>query len=254
MKISYGSGYFFFCKFPFLIAIVLTSHFLLNACQQPVHQVDYWMAKVLEAHGGVNVLKQVSTVVFRGGIITGESRGTVVLTLSRPGKLRATMKYPAQYEDRILLGKKGWRNFGDGFEEAAGSSLDAMIFQYNHLNLPMDILDSNFEIVNIEQKVSGQNFPILELTAEGEPPMAVIIDPKTGLIKQVNGSITVGKHEVIMGVAYRNYKKVGGVMLPHRIINYVNGKTVAESSYDSVLVNAELDPKSFLVGHHAISQ
>ncbi len=101
----------------------------------------------MEAHGGSEALARTATIVFSGRIATRGDRGSVVLILSRPGKLRTTMKYARRYEDRILLANRGWRNFGTGFEEAAAHSLDAMVFQYNHLNVPMGILDGNYKIV-----------------------------------------------------------------------------------------------------------
>lgn len=228
-----------------LLAGFVLSCFLLSSCQQPSKPADALKAKVLEAHGGVGALEQVSTLIFSGEITSLKDSGTVILTLSRPGKLRATMKYAEKYEDRILLDNKGWRDFGTGFEEVVGHSLDAMIFQNNHLNLPMGFLDKKYKILYREQKIEGQTFPILELIAKNEPPMAVIIDAETGLIRQVNGKILMGTSEVIMGVGYRDYKEVNGVMLPSRIINYVNGKVIAKSRYHNLLLNISLDSKSF---------
>ena len=209
---------------------------------------------MLEAHGGSEALARTATIVFSGRIATRGDRGSVVLILSRPGKLRTTMKYARRYEDRILLANRGWRNFGAGFEEAAAHSLAAMVFQYNHLNLPMGILDGNYKIVYGEQKINARVFPALELTGENGPPMTVIIDPETGLIHRVDGRITKGSREVVMGVVYGDYRRVADIMLPHRIINYVNGAAIAESLYDSVIVNAELNSNIFKIDHQAIAK
>ena len=155
------------------------------------------------------------------------------------------MKYTERCEDRILLEKKGFRDFGSGFQEAGGHSLDAMIFQYNHLDLPMELLDKKLAISYDEVKAGEQNMPVLKLLAEDEPPMAAVIDPETGLIIQVVGKIRMGKNEVQMGVGYGDYRKVDGVMLPYRIINFVNGVAIAESRYDTVQVNSRLAPETF---------
>ena len=216
--------------------------------------VDQWQAKMVEAHGGADALSRVATIVFSGKIATRGDRGAVVLVLSRPQKLRTTMKYLKRYEDRILLGKHGWRNSGAGFEAAAGPSLDAMVFQYNHLYLPMGFLDVNYKISYAERKIDDKIFPVLELTGADGPPMTVIIDPATGLIQRVDGKISAGSREVIMGVGYGDYREVAGVMLPHRIINYVNGNAIAESRYDTVVVDAELDQNSFTIDPQAIAK
>lgn len=101
------------------------------------------------------------------------------------------MKYQNRSEDRLLLGNSGWRNFGGGFEMASGHSLDAMIFQYNHLNLPMGLMAQQFQIAYKPRKKGDQEIPVLKLTAPEQPPMAVIIAPETDLIRQVNGKITM---------------------------------------------------------------
>ena len=205
----------------------------------------------MEAHGGKDTLERISTIVYSGSIATRNDKGTVSLILSRSQKLRTTMRYLTRYEDRILLGKSGWRNFGDGFEEASGHSLDAMLFQYNHLNLPMGLIDGSYKVEYSEQKVDDKVFPVFELTRENEPSMIVAINPETGLIHQVDGRISMGPQEVVMGIVYEDYQSVAGVMLLQRIINFVNGNAIAESRYDTVRVNAELDQNTFNIDQQA---
>ena len=130
----------------YILALIVILGGLIYGCRQPMAPVDKWQAKVLGAHGGASALEKVSTIEFRGTIATRGDKGTVVLILSRPRKLRATMSFSRRHEDRILVAGRGWRNFGSRFEEAAGHSLEAMIFQYNHLYLPMGLLGGNYEI------------------------------------------------------------------------------------------------------------
>jgi hypothetical protein len=242
-------------RYILLLAAVLSFCFL-NGCRKPktlpMTPADQWQARIMAAHGGSKALARISTLVYTGKIATRGDRGTVVLVLSRPQKLRTTMKYLKRYEDRILLGKRGWRNFGTGFEEATGPSLDAMLFQYNHLSLPMGFIDNNYKITYTEQKIGAKIFPALELIGADGPPMTVIIDDETGLIQLIEGKISTGGREVAMGVGYGDYREVGGVMLPYRIINYVNGKAIAESRYDTVAVNAELDANYFSLDSQAL--
>lgn len=208
---------------------------------------ERWQTKIIAAHGGTDALARVANIVYRGRIATRNDRGTIVLVLSLPQKMRTTMKYSKRFEDRILLGKRGWRNFGSGFEEAAGASLDAMIFQYSHLDLPMGFINGNYTVTYVEEKTADKTFPALELSGPDGPPMRVIINPETGLIQHVNGRISAGGgQEVIMGVGYGDYREVSGLMLPHQIINFVNDNPIAESRYDTVAVNVELDKDTFI--------
>ena len=237
-------------RYIFLLLAIMPICFLA-ACRQPLTPVEQWQAKTIAAHGGADSLARIATIVFKGRISTRNDRGTVVLALSRPQKLRTTMKYSKRSEDRLLLGERGWRNFGDGFEEAAGHSLAAMIFQYNHLDLPTGLINSNYSISYVEQKIDDKTFPALELTDADGPPMTVIIAPETGLIQLVEGRISTGGREVVMAVGYGDYREVAGVMLPYRIINYVNGIAIAESRYDTVTVNAEPEKNYFSLDSQA---
>ena len=90
------------------------------------------------------------------------------------------------------------------------------------------------------------------LTGADGPPMTVIIDPETGLIQLIEGRIMKGGRKVSMGVGYGDYREVAGVMLPYRIINYVNGKDIAESRYDFVGVNTGLDQNYFSLDSQAV--
>ena len=112
----------------------------------------------------------------------------------------------------------------------------------------MGILDGTYNISYAEQKIEDMVFPALELLGGDGPPMTVILDPETGLIRQIGGKIAIDDRQVSMGVGYSDYQEVSGVMLPHRIINYVNGNTIAESHYDKVAVNPELGQDVFTIG------
>ena len=228
-----------------LIAVLVC--LLPAACQQPEAPAERWQERVLKAHGGRSALKRVTSLVYIGSIGTRGDTGAVSLSLTDSGELRTTMRYSKRFEDRILQGSRGWRDFGSGFEEVFGPSLAAMMFQYNHLFLPMGLLNGRYSVAYREKRSDEETFPVLELSSGFGPPMAVIIDPESGLIHQVNGRITAGNQEVLMGVGYKDYRKVDGVMLPHRIINFVNGTAIAESRYVTVAVNAKLEQNAFAV-------
>jgi len=234
-------------RYLFLLLAIIPLCFLSCRQEQPLTPVEQWQAKILEAHGGRDALTRIKTLIFNGRIATDKDRGTVVLALSRGRKLRTTMKYSKRAEDRILKGTRGWRDFGSGYEEASGASLDAMVFQYNHLDLPMAFIDGNYKISFFEKKIGDTIFPTLELTGAEGPVMNVMIDSETGLIQLVEGRISAGGRQVIMAVGYGDYREVAGVMLPYRIVNYVNGNDIAESRFDFVGVNRELDENYFAI-------
>ena len=146
----------------FFLALLATVFALLfpAGCRQPLAPAQQLQEKVLAAHGGRNALQRVSSLVFTGVIETrrGDS-GAVFLALTGSGALRTTMKYSKHFEDRILKGDRGWRDFGAGFEEVSGPSLAAMIFQYNHLFLPMGLLNDRYTTTYKETTSGGKTLP-----------------------------------------------------------------------------------------------
>ena len=106
---------------------------------------------------------------------------------------------------------------------------------------------SRYTITYGERQIDDKVYPVLELSSAAGPPMTVFTDPETGLIQGVEGRITAGGGEVVMGVGYGDYREISGIMLPHRLINFVNGNPIAESRYDTIAVNVQLSPDTFAV-------
>ena len=109
----------------------------------------------------------------------------------------------------------------------------------------MGFINGDYTITYSEQEINGRIHPVLELTGGNRPIMHVTVDPDTGLVQMVDGIIQAGSRKIIMAVGLGDYRDVGGVKLPYRIVNYVNGIAIAESRYDSVTVNADLAPDAF---------
>jgi hypothetical protein len=106
----------------------------------------------------------------------------------------------------------------------ADFSLEVMLFQYNHLSLPMGFIDNNYSINYNERKVGDKTFPALDLLGSDGPSMSVTINPDAGLIQLAETRISPGPREILMGVGHDDYREVAGVMLAHRMINFVNDR------------------------------
>jgi hypothetical protein len=205
------------------------------------------IGKVLSAYGGEKALRHVRSVVYRGEIdaTMRRDRGKEVICFERPGRLRVSLAYSRSREERVLNGSRGWRNSGEGFREVKGPPLEAMVFQYRHLDLPLGLVKGGYRISLSEEKRNGKSFPVLNLKSPEGPPMIVTVDPDTGLILHVAGIFRVEGGTTRLEVDYGDYRPVAGVMLPHRIVNYAGGMEIARTVFDQVEVNKPLDPRIF---------
>lgn len=206
-----------------------------------------WVERVTAAYGGRSQLEKVHSLVFQGHItaLMREDKGTETISLQRPRHLRTVIRYSRSGEERILNGHRVWRNFGAGFRRVSGPGALAVLYQYRHLDLPMGLLDGHYRMSLSEQKINGRTFPVLHLNDPQGPPMLVTIDPDTALIRRVAGVFKIRGHTTQLAVDYDDYRRVEGILLPHRMVNYAGGMKIAVAVFDRVRVNAPLPAALF---------
>ena len=88
-----------------------------------------------------------------------------------------------------------------------------MLFQTNHLSLPMGFIDNSYSITFTERKLGDKTFPALDLLGSDGPSMSVTINPDAGLKQLVEARISAAPREILMGVGHDDYREVAGVML-----------------------------------------
>ncbi len=219
---------------------------LLAGCQRQSDPARDWVARCLAAHGGEAALRQVQTVVWQGEIkAIGNRQGRSTILLERPLKLRTRLDYTNSREDRILNDHQGWRDSGSGFAAVSGPPLEAMIFQYRHLTLPLGLLDKGAKVSWAGTTKDGTVQPRLRVDRPGEPELLIDIDPQSGLIQRVTGEFQLGGQTTELAVAYGDYREVEGVKLPTTIVNFAGGMEIARSRFPRVAVNVRLPATAF---------
>jgi hypothetical protein len=219
---------------------------LLAGCQRQSDPVHDWIARCLAAHGGEAALRRVQTVVWQGEIrAIGNRQGSSTILLERPLKLRTQLDYTNSRENRILDGHQGWRDSGSGFVAVSGPPLEAMVFQFRHLTLPLGLLDEGAKVSWAGATKDGTVQPRLRVDRPGEPELLIDIDPQSGLIQKVTGEFQLGGQTTELAVAYGDYREVEGVKLPTTIVNFAGGMEIARSRFPRVAVNVRLPATAF---------
>lgn len=206
------------------------------------------VASMLKAYGGDPVGKIVS-VSARGRIVEflNGKEGSYRRYLERPGKLRVEVMPEQGGEVRVLDGNKGWQASGERFIPVSPLELQSMKYQYRYLDLPMGLADKGVRVVyGGKQRFKEREALLLLIESSGAPRLSVLVDAKTRLIVRVAASFAMG----MMGggelsTEYSDFRAVGGVLFPHKLINFAGGMKLSEIMLDSIEVNRGISPDLF---------
>jgi len=207
------------------------------------------IAAVLYAYGGREALAGVKIVVAQGRIddFLRRTSGGYARSMERPGKLRIDILPERGGEVRILSGDRGWQGSGDDLRPANPLALSSMRYQYGYLDLPMSLADHS---VTVRQggtrDLRGQTMTLLLVNLAEAPQLRVYLDPASHLIRRVEADFAMGgMGSSQLGTEYADYRPVGGVLFPHRLLNYAGDQHISTITIERLTVNQPLPAGAF---------
>lgn len=206
------------------------------------------VSKIIDAYGGKEQLAKVVSISAEGYIKNYFSSdvGTYFRYLKREMKLLVDIKYSRSAEKRILSGDKGYRGTNGKVTEVKGPPYDAMIYQYNQLNLPYGLIDGTFKVAYLHRdSLGGVNAEVLKLEDKYGHEIEVYISTKDFLILKVIGYFKMGKEKISLGAEFKEYRKIEGLLLPFKIINYADDSKVSETEIYKYNINPKIDDSTF---------
>jgi len=230
-------------SFTLLIFVALL---VLCGCQEKPESAESVAQKVVQAHGGAEALRTAQGFLFHGLIhsLGEEEHGKVWVLFRQPDLLRVVAELADMKVDRLYINGEGWLDSGTGFEKASGMDLDLMRFQAEHLMIPLGLLEKKYQLKLLEK--TGESAPTrLLLTDSSGTETIISIDPINSVVRMVEREIVVQDKNVKFGVVYEDYRPVKGLQMPFRTINFVNGKAIGRSDYQSVQTNPSLPENIF---------
>ncbi len=212
-------------------------------------QQESFIREVLQAYGGEKALANIKTVYSKGSIRTfmRDEKGISTRYFKRPRKLRAELFYPHASETRIVSGFQGWRGSDTiTLREVHGPPYLAMVYQFKYLDLPFGFLDKGYKITYLGRETLREiPVEVLQLVDDEGPVMRVYIDSATRLITRVAGSFDFGQGSAELSAEFSDYRTVGGIKIPFRVINYSGGNKIAETVLTEVEFNREMPDSLF---------
>lgn len=245
-KIS-GARTSLFCIFvvPVVILLLLAAR---SSAESVAGGEGLLITKIINAYGGKGLLSKVRTISAEGRIrkYLPDDEGTYIRRMTRERKLSVDIRYSGTSEKRILNGQNGYRGTNGKVEKVLGPPFDAMVYQYNQLNLPFGLIDGSFSVTeSTKGTFNGREVEILKLQDAHGYKIDVNVDPKDYMIRRVTGRFTAGNHETSLSAAMTDFRKVDGVLLPFKIINYAGDTKLSETVITTYKINPAIDDSTF---------
>lgn len=206
------------------------------------------VASVLESYGGIDVVSRVKSVVAKGTIadFMKNREGEYARYYARPQKLRIEIMADQGGEARVLDGMRGLQGTPNALREARPVALQAMIYQFTYLNLPMGLAD-NSSVVTYGGKdnMKGRQVDLILVEVIGAPKLRVYVDSESRLIVRVASDFDMGMGSSELSTEYEDFRRVGKMLFPFRLVNFAGDMKLSVISLSDIQINTDIPKEIF---------
>jgi len=237
----------------FLKSIVILLLLFSIAYAENNHDENDIVSKIIDAYGGKDNLAKVISIAAEGHInnFFSNDEGTYFRYIKRDRKLYVNIKYSRTEEKRILNGDKGYRGSDGKVSEVKGPPYDAMVYQYNQLDLPYGfIIDNTFKVTYLRKDaLNGIDVKVLKVSDKYGHDIEVYVSARAFFILKVVGSFGKGDNAMSLGAEFSDFNKVNGVLLPFKITNYADSTKISETKITKYTINPSVDESAYFSNH-----
>jgi hypothetical protein len=239
----------FFCITLCLLFIAGPAGLCADEVPDEAQRVASVINKVIDVYGGKDAVGNIHSLHVKGNIkaFVLKDQGTYELYFKAGRKLRVETKYTRSAEFRILNGDRGYRGTDAlQVEEVHGTRYFAMVYHYKHLNILHDIVKGTYEISHAG-RTALHDTPVEIFTFKDKEGavMDVYIDARDFLILKVTGYFLEMKKKIGLSVEFSDFRKVDGVLLPFRVVNYAGGRKIAQTVIEKYFINQDIRDSLF---------
>jgi hypothetical protein len=205
------------------------------------------LATIMTNYGGQEQLAAIRSITAKGQIVDlrkgKEGPYRLVLTTDHRFRSESLVTPSSSGEMRVVDNDRGWRNSGLQMVPQLGADLAALRAQYEACALPLTLLDPKLSLTYDAPNIV-QNHPVetYRLTRPGAPVMTIHFDAVSLLIHRVEWQ---SKNDTSLAIEFSDYRFVGGVLFPFKLVNYADDIKVSEVSIKTIDLNGPLPASTF---------
>jgi outer membrane lipoprotein-sorting protein len=225
---------------------------LVVAAAAHAQTVDEIVAKNLQAKGGAEKWQSVNSVKMTGKITAQGQELPLTVYAKRPNLSRQEITLPDGKVVQAFDGTTAWvinPMMGSDAPQAipAGAAdvmknsadFDGALINYKNKGHTIEFVG--------KEKLGDKDVYHLKVTMKGGQVQHYFLDAESGLEMKTSAEVDMGMGgaKQTLDTEMANYKQVGGIMLPHTVKQFMNGKQMVEMSVTGVEFNAPVDDSIF---------
>lgn len=216
--------------------------------------VDEIVAKNMQAKGGADKWKSVSSVKTTGKILIQQGPGIeapLTVYAKRPNYTRQEIVVRDQQLVQAFDGTTGWMINPlagiDGPQEVPAAMTDMMKTSSDFDGALMNYKEKGHTIELVgKEKLEGAEVHHLKLTMKNGHVQHYYLDANTGVELKTMADVDLGTgQKQTIETEMSNYQQVNGILIPHSVKQTINGKPVVQMTIDKVEFNAAIDDALF---------
>jgi outer membrane lipoprotein-sorting protein len=214
--------------------------------------VDELVAKNLQAKGGAEKWQSVNSVKMTGTIAVQGQQLPLTMYARRPNKNRQEISLPDGKIVQAFDGTTAWvinPMMGSNAPQVVPGSVADMMKNSADFDGALINYKSKGHTIELvgKEKLADKDAYHLKITMKGGQVQHYFLDAESGLELKTSAEVDMGAGgpKQTLDTEMSNYKAEAGIMLPHTVKQFVNGKPTVEMSVTAVEFNAPVDDAIF---------
>jgi outer membrane lipoprotein-sorting protein len=213
--------------------------------------VDEIVAQNLEARGGIDKIKSVSSATVTGKMTGGPAEVPITMKWKRPKKMRLEFTMQGMTGVQAYDGAVGWSIMPFlGKQDAEPMSAEELKQVEEQADFDGDLVDykekgHQLELVG-KETLEGTPAWKLKLTKKSGDVTYIYLDAEAFLEIKHEGKRTIRGQEFEIETTFGDYKEVGGLVFAHSIESRPKGAPVGQAiAFDTIELNIEVPDSEF---------
>jgi hypothetical protein len=231
--------------FPFFAAVV--AMLCLAPRAAAAQTADDIIAKNLQSKGGLELLKNTTTVRMIGSVTASGQKVSMTMTAKRPNLVRRDVTNGDRTNTVAYDGADVWRQAAPMPPERIPAAEAGDVKQQAEFDGVFVDYKEKGRLVELIGKETVKGRPVYHLTVArvGEPVQHYYLDAETGLEARVSVEEDRGGAKVTTETELSDYRQVQGRTMPFHMRQLVNGAPVADISIQKIEFDVPVETAFF---------